>query len=101
VLIGPSPCYINGKDYVGGFKRVDIEGLLEFVDSNDLGWSSTMAPAIIDNADRPELGTELTKKPRLETHGLWKTERTLHVLDSHGFDATSRASRKLLQDIAI
>jgi sigma-B regulation protein RsbQ len=60
VLIGPSPCYINEGDYVGGFKQEDIEGLLEFLDSNHLGWSSTMAPVIMGNADRPELGEELT-----------------------------------------
>jgi sigma-B regulation protein RsbQ len=60
VLIGPSPRYINDEGYVGGFKREDIEGLLEFLDSNHLGWSSTMAPVIMGNADRPELGEELT-----------------------------------------
>ena len=30
------------------------------MDSNYLGWSSAMAPAIMGNADRPELGEELT-----------------------------------------
>jgi sigma-B regulation protein RsbQ len=60
VLIGPSACYINDGDYVGGFKREDIDGLLEFLDSNHLGWSSTMAPVIMGNPDRPELGEELT-----------------------------------------
>jgi sigma-B regulation protein RsbQ len=59
VLIGPSPRYINDGDYVGGFKQEDIEGLLDFLDSNHLGWSSTMAPVIMGNADRPELGEEL------------------------------------------
>jgi sigma-B regulation protein RsbQ len=60
VLIGPSPRYINDGDYVGGFKQEDIEGLLDFLDSNHLGWSSTMAPAIMGNPDRPGLGEELT-----------------------------------------
>ncbi|MFC4171728.1 alpha/beta fold hydrolase [Microvirga sp. GCM10011540] len=60
VLIGPSPRYINDGDYVGGFKQEDIEGLLDFLDSNHLGWSSTMAPVIMGNSDRPELGEELT-----------------------------------------
>lgn len=60
VLIGPSPCYINDADYVGGFSRSDIDGLMEFLDSNYLGWSSTTAPTIMGNADRPELGAELT-----------------------------------------
>jgi sigma-B regulation protein RsbQ len=60
VLIGPSPRYINNGKYVGGFKQEDIEGLLDFLDSNHLGWSSTMAPVIMGNPDRPELGEELT-----------------------------------------
>jgi sigma-B regulation protein RsbQ len=59
VLIGPSPCYINNGDYVGGFTRQDIDGLLEFLDSNHLGWSAKMAPVIMGNPDRPELTEEL------------------------------------------
>jgi sigma-B regulation protein RsbQ len=60
VLVGPSPRYIDDADYVGGFSRQDIEGLLGSLDSNYLGWSSAMAPAIMGNADRPELAEELT-----------------------------------------
>jgi sigma-B regulation protein RsbQ len=60
VLVGPSPRYINDDGYTGGFTREDIEGLLESMDSNYLGWSSQMAPVIMGNADRPELGEELT-----------------------------------------
>ena len=60
VLIGPSPRYIDDEGYAGGFSREDIDGLLNSLDSNYLGWSSAMAPVIMGNADRPELGTELT-----------------------------------------
>jgi sigma-B regulation protein RsbQ len=59
VMIGPSPCYIDAEDYVGGFSRADIDGLLDFLDTNHLGWSSTMAPVIMKNEDRPELSAEL------------------------------------------
>jgi sigma-B regulation protein RsbQ len=59
VLIGPSPRYVNDVNYVGGFSREDIEGLLEVLDTNHLGWSSTMAPVIMGNPDRPELSAEL------------------------------------------
>ncbi|MBU2669715.1 alpha/beta hydrolase [Actinoplanes bogorensis] len=61
VLIGPSPRYINEPDegYTGGFGRADIESLLDSLDSNYLGWSSTMAPVIMGNPERPELGEEL------------------------------------------
>ena len=61
VLVGPSPCYINEADYVGGFSRADIEGLLETLNSNYLGWSSAMAPVIMGNKDRPELAAELSE----------------------------------------
>jgi len=60
VLVGPSARYIDDDGYVGGFSREDIEGLLESMDSNYLGWSSQMAPVIMGNDDRPELGEELT-----------------------------------------
>ena len=60
VLVGPSPRYIDDGEYVGGFSAEDIDGLLTSLDSNYLGWSSAMAPVIMGNADRPELGAELT-----------------------------------------
>jgi sigma-B regulation protein RsbQ len=59
VLVGPSPRYINDGEYKGGFERQEIDGLLEMLDANYLGWASTMAPAIMGNADRPELANEL------------------------------------------
>lgn len=60
VWLGPSPCYVNDGDYVGGFSRADIDELLTTLDSNYLGWSSAMAPSIMGAPDRPELGIELT-----------------------------------------
>ncbi|HYF12537.1 MAG TPA: alpha/beta hydrolase [Actinomycetota bacterium] len=62
VLIGPSPRYVDdpADGYVGGFSDEDIDGLLASLDSNYLGWSRAMAPVIMGNADRPELGEELT-----------------------------------------
>lgn len=59
VLVGPSPRHIDVGSYVGGFNRTDIEELLESLESNYLGWSSAMAPVIMGNADRPQLGEEL------------------------------------------
>lgn len=60
IWLGPSPCYIDDGDYVGGFSRDDIDGLLETLDGNYLGWSSAMAPAIMGAPDRPHLAEELT-----------------------------------------
>lgn len=61
VLVGPSPRYIDDEPYVGGFTRDDIDGLLDTLDANYLGWSQAMAPVIAGNADRPEVGDELTE----------------------------------------
>lgn len=60
VLVGPSPRYVDDGDYVGGFSEGQIHELLDFLDSNHMGWSQAMAPVIMGNADRPELGKELT-----------------------------------------
>jgi sigma-B regulation protein RsbQ len=60
VLVTPSPRYIDDVGYHGGFSAADISELLESLDSNYLGWSAAMAPVIMGNPDRPELGGELT-----------------------------------------
>jgi sigma-B regulation protein RsbQ len=59
VMVGPSPRYIDDGNYVGGFTEKQIEELLDFLADNYMGWSSAMAPVIMRNADRPELGEEL------------------------------------------
>lgn len=61
ILIGPSACYIDEDAYCGGFSRDDIDGLLEQLDSNYLGWSRSIAPVIMANPDRPELANELSE----------------------------------------
>jgi sigma-B regulation protein RsbQ len=60
VMVGPSPRYIDDTDYIGGFTAPQIEELLDFLADNHLGWSAAMAPVIMGNPDRPELGEELT-----------------------------------------
>ena len=60
IMVGPSPCYINDDGYEGGFTREDIESLLDTLESNYLGWASSMAPAIMGAPDQPELAEELT-----------------------------------------
>ena len=62
VLVGPSPRYINdAPDYVGGFERADIEGLLDMMDKNYIGWANFLAPVIMKNDDRPDLAGELNE----------------------------------------
>ncbi len=59
VMIAPSPCYLNDGDYRGGFSRGDIDQLLEYLESNYIGWSAAYAPVIMGNPGRPELAEEL------------------------------------------
>ncbi|GAA4470758.1 sigma factor SigB/phosphatase RsbP regulator RsbQ [Nibrella saemangeumensis] len=61
IFVGPSPRYINdGADYFGGFERKDIEELLDTMEKNYIGWANFLAPVIMKNPDRPELGQELS-----------------------------------------
>ncbi|WP_298806677.1 alpha/beta fold hydrolase [uncultured Pseudokineococcus sp.] len=66
VLVAPSPCYIDdpATGYVGGFSRADVEELLESLDANFWTWSSTIAPMVMGNPDRVELGERLTSSFR-------------------------------------
>jgi sigma-B regulation protein RsbQ len=73
ILVVPSPSYINDDQYVGGFSRSDIEGLLTMLDDNHLGWSKAMAPAIMKNSEHPELAEDLANSfcrtdPRIAKH---------------------------------
>ena len=61
VLVGPSARYVDEDDYHGGFTRADIDSLLDTLDANYLGWSASIAPLMMGNSDRPELGPELTE----------------------------------------
>jgi len=61
ILVGPSPRYIDDGDYIGGFSGDQIEELLAFLAENHMGWSAAMAPTIMGNSERPELGQELTE----------------------------------------
>jgi sigma-B regulation protein RsbQ len=60
VMVGPSPRYIDDENYTGGFTRADVVAMLDALEGNHLGWSAQMAPLIMGNPDRPELGEELT-----------------------------------------
>jgi len=63
VMVAPSACHINDLSndapYVGGFERGDIDELLETMEANYFGWSSSLAPAIMGVPERPTLGQEL------------------------------------------
>lgn len=59
IMLGPSPCYVNDGDYIGGFEREDIVGLLDTMERNFLGWAQFLAPVVMKNSERAELAQEL------------------------------------------
>lgn len=60
-MVCPSPRYIDDENYVGGFSAEDVDDLLASLAENPMAWSASVAPAIMGNASRPELGEELTE----------------------------------------
>jgi len=60
VMVGPSPCYLNDGDYVGGSNPEDIDALLQLMEDNWLKWAARMGPVIMGAPDRPDLQQELT-----------------------------------------
>jgi len=73
IQIGPSACYVNQGDYVGGFERKDIEGLLDLMEKNYVGWAAFLAPVVMKNSERGELADELRASfcatdPRVTRH---------------------------------
>lgn len=72
VMVSPSPRYLDDEGYVGGFSRAEIDGLLETMDRNYLGWSSAMAGVVAADPDS-EVAEELENSfcrmdPRIARH---------------------------------
>lgn len=59
IMIGPSPCYINDKNYTGGFEKKELEDLLEVMGKNFYSWAQSFAPIVMQNPERPALTREL------------------------------------------
>jgi sigma-B regulation protein RsbQ len=62
VMVGPSPCYINDGDYVGGFDREAMLALLDTMEADFLGWSTKVAPMIMGAPSQPALSAELARR---------------------------------------
>jgi sigma-B regulation protein RsbQ len=61
ILLGPNPCFINEQpDYVGGFERADLEGLLALMDQNYLGWANYLAPVVAGEGGGESVAGELS-----------------------------------------
>lgn len=59
IMVSPSPCYINDKNYTGGFEKKDIELLLDDMGKNFYKWAVSFAPVSMQNPGRPQLTKEL------------------------------------------
>ncbi|MEZ0448290.1 alpha/beta fold hydrolase [Cellulomonas sp. ICMP 17802] len=98
VLVGPSPRYVDDAGYRGGFSAVEIDELLETMDDNYLGWSAFIAPVIMGNADRPELGDELTNSfCRTDPAIAKRFARTTFLSDNRADLASVRTPALVLQ----
>lgn len=72
-LVAPSPSFINDGDYVGGFDRESIEGLIGLMEQNFLGWTEQVAPVIsgqeADGATTEELSESFCRTdPKIAKH---------------------------------
>jgi sigma-B regulation protein RsbQ len=61
LLLCPSPCYLNEPGYHGGFDKADIESMLQFMQTDYVGWADTFAPLIMGNPEQPSLADELSQ----------------------------------------
>jgi len=62
ILLGPSPCFLNhSPEYIGGFEQEDLEGLLELMDQNYLGWANYLAPVVAGLENNPEIAGQLSE----------------------------------------
>lgn len=59
IMVGPSPCYTNEKEYTGGFEQEEIAELLELMEKNYQQWAAFFAPKVMGNEDRPALSETL------------------------------------------
>ena len=96
IMIGPSPRYINDEGYTGGFSEQQIHELLDFLDANHMGWSQAMAPAIMGNPERPELGEELTNSFCMTDPEIAKKFARVTFLSDNRSDLSAVKARSLV-----
>ncbi|WP_111638142.1 alpha/beta fold hydrolase [Marinomonas shanghaiensis] len=61
IFLGPSPCFLNmPPDYQGGFERADLEGLLELMDQNYLGWASYLGQVVAGSDSDTKIAGQLS-----------------------------------------
>lgn len=97
VMVGPSPCYLNDGDYVGGFNRPDMEDLLASMDVDFPGWARRLAPVLV-GAKRLALSEELAAAFLRNDQGIARHFARVTFLSDHRADlAQSNVPALILQ----
>jgi sigma-B regulation protein RsbQ len=61
VLLGPNPCFVNhAPEYIGGFEKEDLEGLLALMEQNYIGWANYLAPVVSAKGEESVVTAELS-----------------------------------------
>ncbi|HEY0060753.1 MAG TPA: alpha/beta hydrolase [Telluria sp.] len=98
VMLGPSPCYINDDDYVGGFNAEDIAAMLELMMQRLDDWTTAMAPVIMGAPEQPALRAELAGRFRRNDPAIMRHFARVTFLADHRQDlAASRVPALILQ----
>jgi len=71
-LVGASPRYFDGPDYVGGAPREQIEGVLAGLEQDYLGWCGQVLPSAVGNPERPELAAQVVGSYRSQDAAIAK-----------------------------
>lgn len=68
ISICPSPCFLNcDPQYQGGFDRQDLEGLVELMDKDYIGWGNYLAPLVM-GSDLAPIGPSMNDSDALVHH---------------------------------
>lgn len=59
VMLAPSPCYINEKNYVGGFERHEVAEVLRMMRVNMSKWAELFCPQFMGGNKATKLSDEL------------------------------------------
>ncbi|CAH0238008.1 Sigma factor SigB regulation protein RsbQ [Massilia sp. Bi118] len=85
VMVGPSPCYLNDGDYIGGFNLDDLESMLASMDDDFPAWTRRMAPVLM-GASRAELTAELVDTFMRNDQGIARHFARATFLSDHRAD---------------
>ena len=65
VAICPSPCFLNlNEEYQGGFEKKDLEGLIQLMEKDYIGWGNYLAP-IVMGSDLSPIGPGMSENEAL------------------------------------